>query len=313
MSLFFGFELVFMPHRSAIRLLRPFHYVGHAVKTLQMLRKIRPNIVWVQLPPTPLLTAVLLYRRLYDRTVRIVADCHNSIFGLPWCKWPGIIGQLNSLDVVMIHSHRLVNKAVELGICKDSICVLEDPPALIEGIDSTAVSYPRPWVLFLTSFAPDEPITELFSAAALAPDLHFVIAGDLRRASGRHRMNPHPPNVFLPGYLSGAHLDATIMEADAILALTRHDDQQLSTAAEAVGAGKAMILADTPLLREMYDCGAVYVKVNEPSSIALGCQYAVTQRLFLEEGSVKLRTKRWIHWRRGAAALANLLAIPDEA
>jgi hypothetical protein len=309
MSHFFNFALCFMPHRSANRFFRPFHYAGHALKTLHLLRRGRPHIVWVQLPPSPLLTVAILYRYLFDRTVRIIGDCHNSMFVPPWCKWPGVVSQLNSIDAVLVHNDAIVRRAIGLGIHKDRVHVLEDPPALFQTIDAGAVSYPRPWVLFLTAFASDEPIAELYSAAALAPDLRFVVAGDQRRARGRHRLRPHPPNVVLAGYLHGALLDAAIGGADAVLGLTKHADEQLSAAAEAVGAGKAMILADTPVLRDMYPSGATYVKVNEPASIAQGCRYAVAHRIRLEKESVELRRERWIRWRRGASALASVLKL----
>ena len=309
MSHFFGFTPYFMPHRSASRVLRPIHYVGHSIKTFRMLRRNRPSVVWVQLPPSPLLTVVIIYRRLCDRTLKIFADCHNSMFDLPWRKWPGIVSQLNSVDAVLVHNHAVVRKAIDLGVHKSRIQVLEDPPALFQTVDVSAVSYPRPWVLFLTAFASDEPIAELYSAAALAPDINFVVAGDQRRARRRHRLRPHLPNVVLAGYLGSGLLDPAIMGADAILALTKHPDEQLSAAAEAVGAGKAMILADTPVLREMYPSGAIFVKVDEPSTIAWGCRYAVAQRLRLEQELVKLRAERWTRWRRSASALASFLGL----
>jgi hypothetical protein len=311
MSHFFGYEVAFMPHRLGSRLLRPMQYLGHSLRTLRLLRKNRPNVVWIQLPPSPLLTAVIVYQRFFDRTMRIVADCHNSMLDPPWRLWPGAISQLNMADAVLVHNRAVVYKAVNLGIRQDRVHVLEDPPALIQAQDASPMPYKRPWVLFLTAFASDEPIAEIYSAAELVPDLQFIIAGDPRRAAGRHKLKPHPPNVVLAGYLSGALLDATIVGADAILSLTRHDDEQLSAAAEAVGAGKAMILADTQVLREMYDKGAVYVNVNEPFSIAWGCRHAVAQRSRLEEESVKLRAERWSRWRRDAAALAGLLDPVD--
>jgi glycosyltransferase involved in cell wall biosynthesis len=309
MSQFFGFQPYFMPHQSASRLLRPIQYIGHALKTLKVLRKNRPNIVWVQLPPSPLLTAILIYKHLFDKTIKIVADCHNSTFNPLWLNWPAFIRQLNSVDAILVHNHAMINKAVGVGIRQDKIYALEDPPAFIQASTEKTIDYPRPWVLFLTAFASDEPIAEIYSAAALAPDLHFVIAGDLRRAAGRHKLIPHPPNIVLAGYIAGNRLDATIEQADAILALTRHDNEQLSTAAEAVGAGKAMVLADTAVLRDMYARGAIYVIVTEPSSIAWGCRSAIAQRSRLEDESVKLRDERWLRWRRDATRVASLLEI----
>lgn len=76
---FFGFESVFLPIRQTLRILRPFHYLANALKTMSLLKAKRPWLNWVQLPGVPLLTIALQYKRIYDPGVRIIADCHNRI------------------------------------------------------------------------------------------------------------------------------------------------------------------------------------------------------------------------------------------
>jgi hypothetical protein len=311
MARFFKYEVHFFSHKLSNRALRPLHYIGDAFKTVRLLTKNRPEVFWIQLPPSPLLTITLLYRRICDPRMKIVADCHNSTFDLPWRKWPGMAKQLNAVNAVLVHNSAVLSKAIALGIHQSKIHVIEDPPAALrhaEGKDIN-VSYPRPWLLFMTSFGADEPIAEVLAAAVLLPEITIVIAGDRRRAQGRHRLRPHPPNVIFAGYLSGFVLDATIKEADAILALTKNADEQLSAAAEAVGGGKAMVLADTPVLREMYPTGVVYASVDEASSIASGCRAAVARRDILEKESIRLRVERQLKWSRGASALAEALNI----
>jgi glycosyltransferase involved in cell wall biosynthesis len=299
----FGFQLVFLSARSAVRIFRPIQYIINAFKTVLLLLKRKPKVVWIQLPPVPLLTAVLMYRRYFDNGICIIADCHNPMFSPPWSRWPGMVRQLNKVDLVLVHNHLVTERACDIGISKAITHVLEDAPALIRASASSTLTYPRPSVLFLTAFARDEPIREIYAAAGLAPELHFVIAGDIRRASGRHRLYPHPPNVILSRYLSGSHLDASISDADVLLCLTKHPDEQLSTAAEAVGAGKAMVLSDTGLLRKMYDKGAIYVNTRDPASLAAGCRMAVADHRRLEEESSTLRSERWERWRTDAAQI----------
>jgi hypothetical protein len=243
--------------------------------------------------------------------MKIVADCHNSTFDVPWRNWPGMVRQLNSVDAVLIHNSVLLSEVLALGVLRSKIHVIDDPPATIQRFDGKGaeVAYPRPWVLFMTAFGPDEPIREVLAAATLVPDVTIVVAGDRRRARGRHQLDPHSANVVFAGYLGSAALDTTIMEADAVLALTKNYDEQLSAAAEAVGGGKAMILADTPLLRDMYPCGAIYVKADEPSSIALGCRDAIAQRQKLEKESMKLRSERLLKWSHNASAFADALGV----
>ena len=88
-----GFDPVFLPISQGIRALRPWQYLTNAWKTLALLRRRRPGVIWVQLPQVPLLTTALWYRRFHDPGVRIVADCHNRILNPPWNRWPGLKAQ----------------------------------------------------------------------------------------------------------------------------------------------------------------------------------------------------------------------------
>lgn len=309
MAPLFGFEPVFLPVAQTLRLLRPFQYIGHAMKTISLLRKRRPRVIWVQLPQVPLLTVVLCYKRFFDRRVRIIADCHNRVLNPPWNKWPGVRAQMNGCDVVLVHNSTVMPKVEAMGIRKELLRILEDPPAVIRQVGTEAVSFPRPWVLFLASFSPDEPVEELFEAARLAPDIHFVLAGDTNRARGRHKLSDYPENVIMPGYLSGEKLDSAIMTTDAVLALTKLDDAQLSSAAEAIGAGRPMVLSETPVTRDMYYKGGVFVDTYDPTSIVQGCRAAIEEGARLAAESLALRDERYSRWQSQAESIKELLAI----
>ncbi len=304
-----GFEAVFLPIRQTLRILRPIQYLANALKTLSLLKAKRPRVIWVQLPQVPLLTVALQYKRRFDPSVRVIADCHNRILNPPWNKWPGLRGQLNACDVVVVHNNAVMPKVSAMGIRHDILRLLEDPPAAIRSEVSSTLSFPHPWVLFLASFNPDEPVQELFEAARLAPDIHFVLAGDANRASGRHSIEDHPENVILPGYLSGADLDSAIVSADAILALTKLDDAQLSSAGEAIGAGRPMVLSDTPVTRDLYYKGGVFVDTYSLASIVMGCRAAIEGSARLAAESLSLRDERYARWQSQAESINKVLAL----
>lgn len=304
-----GFEAVFLPIRQILRVLRPVQYLANALKTLSLLRAKRPRVIWVQLPQVPLLTVALQYKRMFDPGVRIIADCHNRILNPPWKNWPGLRRQLNACDVVVVHNNAVMPKVMAMGVRPDILRLLEDPPAAIRGEARSTLSFPHPWMLFLASFNPDEPVQELFEAARLAPDMHFVLAGDAKRANGRHSMGGHPENVILPGYLSGADLDSAIASADAVLALTKLDDAQLSSAGEAIGAGRPMVLSDTPVTRDLYYKGGVFVDTYSPASIVIGCRAAIQEGANLAAESLALRDERHARWRAQAESINEVLAL----
>lgn len=304
-----GFEAVFLPINQTVRVLRPFQYLVNALKTWLLLKARRPRVIWVQLPQVPLLTVALIYKRVFDHSVRIIADCHNRILNPPWNKWPGLRAQLNACDVVVVHNNAVIPKVAAMGIRHEILLLLEDPPAEIRSEAAPTISFPHPWVLFLASFNPDEPVQELFEAARLAPDIHFVLAGDANRAKGRHGMEGHTENVILPGYLSGAELDAAILSTDAVLALTKLEDAQLSSAGEAIGAGRPMVLSDTPVMRDLYYKGGVFVDTYSPASIVMGCRAAIEGSARLSAESLALRDERYTRWRSQAESINAVLAF----
>ena len=186
---------------------------------------------------------------------------------------------------------------------------LEDPPAAIRSEVPSALSFPHPWMLFLASFNPDEPVEELFEAARLAQNIHFVLAGDANRASGRHSIGRCPENVILPGYLSGADLYSAIVSADAVLALTKLNDAQLSSAGEAIGAGRPMVLSDTPVTRNLYYKGGVFVDTILWATIVMGCRAVIEGSERLAAESRALRAERYARWRFQAESINEALAL----
>lgn len=304
-----GFEPVFLPVQQTLRVLRPFQYLSHARKTLLLLKAKGPKVIWVQLPQVPILTVALHYKRRIDPGVRVIADCHNRILNRPWNIWPGLTAQLNQCDVVIFHNNAVIPKVSAMGVRHELLRLLEDPPAIIRSGGQSTLSFPRPWVLFLASFNPDEPVQELFEAARLAPDIHFVLAGEPNRASGRHSLGDHPENIMLPGYLSGADLDWAIESADAVLALTKLEDAQLSSAGEAIGAGRPMVLSDTPVTRSLYYKGGVFVDTHSPVSIVSGCRVAIKESTRLAAESLALREERYARWQSQAEAIDEILAL----
>lgn len=309
MAPLFGFESIFLPIRQTFRILRPFQYLANALKTMSLLKAKRPRVIWVQLPQVPLLTVALLYKQMFDRNVRIIADCHNRILNRPWKYWPGLRTQLNACDAVVVHNNAVLPKVTAMGVRHDILRLLEDPPAVLRSEVSPTLSFPHPWVLFLASFNPDEPVQELYEAARLAPEIHFVIAGDRNRATGRHSIQGHPGNLKLPGYLSGAELDSAILSADAVLALTKLEDAQLSSAGEAIGAGRPMVLSDTPVTRDLYYKGGIFVDTHSSASIVMGCRAAIEGNARLAAESLALRDERYSRWRFQAESLSKVLAL----
>ncbi|RUR84594.1 hypothetical protein ACF3DV_20050 [Chlorogloeopsis fritschii PCC 9212] len=301
---YFDYELRFLSFAFKNRFFRPLEYIFKAWKTLLLFLLQQPQTIWIQLPPTLLLHIAHLYKILFNRKVRIIADCHNATFRCPWINIPGTVTLLNKCNLVIIHNDSLQELAVANGINYKHLYVLEDPPALVEnGSIQNQELFPHPWVLCPCSFNADEPIEAILGAARFAPDITFVLTGKATRAKGIHDLNNIPPNVKLPGFLPKSEFDKLLCDADIVLGLTKLDGIQLSVANEAVGAGKPMVIANTNLLKKLFYKGAIYVDAFSSKSIAQGCREALIRKDELTKEVHELMSERNEKWLLQAAKL----------
>lgn len=300
-----GLKVRFFPASFRGRALKPLEYASKALQTIAFCLTNRPDEIWVQLPPLPLLCVVLVYRWLRGGRVRVVADCHNSMLRPPWSQWPGASAVLNRCDLVLVHNEAMVDAARAMGVRRELIQVLEDAPAMLVPQKKMASNLPSQWVLFPASFSADEPIAELLLAAEMAKEITFVITGNVNRARGRFDLSTLPPNVQLTGYLPVEEFDCLLLAADAVLALTRYEGIQLSVCNEAIGATKPMILSDTVILRKLFGEVAVMVDSSSPESIAQGCREALSSADILTRKTLAFRGERWRLWESSQAQLVR--------
>lgn len=307
----FGFEVVFLPARVTGRLGKALEYVAQILRTLRLLVSRRPKVLWLQLPPTPLLWTAILFRRIYAPELLIVADCHNAMLRPPWVSFPGV-RLLRKCHLVLVHNQAVYSDAAKIGVALERLLVLEDAPARISPVAPPRAfdGIPRPWVLLPASFKSDEPIEEVLQAAILAPEISFLLTGNPDRARKRFEGLKVPDNVYRLGFLAKDQFDSLLAHCDAVLGLTKFDGIQLSVCNEAVGAGKPMILSDTKLLRHLFGRGSVFVDSFDPQALAAGCRAALAQLETLTHQVLALREERTACWREvQAAAAARALGI----
>jgi glycosyltransferase involved in cell wall biosynthesis len=306
-----GFECHFLPlrYKGRSHLLRACHYAALFWRTLALLREQRPAVAWLQLPQMPLLWAALLHRAVVDRQMRVVADCHNAVFVPPWSRFPGGLALLPRADLTLVHNEAVQADAIALGLPPQRTRVLEDVPptraaearrrADQEAPPPAFADRPRPWVLFAGSYGRDEPIAELLAAARASPGT-FAITGRLRNAARHgHDVSQPPANVVLTDYLPLADFEALLVHCDLVLGLTRFDGIQLSVCNEALGFGKPLVLADTPLLRALFGSGACLVDASDGLAIAEGVDLAWRHRGEAAESAQALASARRDAWRDG--------------
>lgn len=285
-----GFECVFLPMSTGTRgrFAKAWQYARLFMRTLAVMRQRRPDTVWFQLPQVPLMWAALLYRLLFNRQAKLVADCHNAMFRPPWSRVPFGLSALRRCDLVLVHNDTVLQAALAAGLPPNRTLVLEDvpplvnPPAVAPPVPAAFAGRPHPWVLFPGSFSADEPVQELLAAARLLGSGVVVMTGRVANAAKHgHDISDVPPNVVMPGFLNLADFEALLLHCDVVLALTKFDGIQLSVCNEALGFGKPMVVSDTPLLREMFGKAAVMGDSSDSRALAsaIGVAFGRTAEL----------------------------------
>lgn len=313
MQPYFGYKLFFMAPPFEKRWLKPLGYLINILRTLHLFFSNRPNVLWVQLAPPFLLYCAFIYKLVFNKHVKIIADCHNSMFRPFWFRLPLTKYLLNRCKAVLVHNKLMYDTALDRGVNKTHLIRLEtrpfdlDPTEIEDISPSNTLTFPRPWILFPCSFDADEPFEAVFEAATLAPELHFIITGKFERARGIQNLKTPPPNVKLVGFLPKRRFNRLLVEADLILGLTTYQDVQLSVANEAVGVGRPMVISNTPLLRKLFSKGAHYVESNDPAAIANGCRQAFSEKACLKQDIKQLREERIQRWKKQAETVAEMV------
>lgn len=281
-------------------------YSALASRTLAVLMRSRTKRIYVQNPSIVLAALVVLFGMVSRREV--VVDAHNA--GI----WPmegrsryalALAGWINRHARLTIVTNRGMAEEVERR--GGAAFILPDPvPRLEEG---RRPSWPgdRFSVLFICTWAQDEPYLDVLKAAERLPEgFRIYITGNSR---GRERRFPGklPDNVTLTGFLSETDFVGLLRAVDVVMDLTLRDHCLVCGAYEAVAAQKPMILSDSVALREYFSSGAVYTK-NDPDHIAQSILSAARDIDQLRRDVVRLGNQLSESWQSQRDGLLALLS-----
>jgi glycosyltransferase involved in cell wall biosynthesis len=295
MRSYVGYDLRHVPPPFEHRFAKPFGYLLQAIETFRLISRQAPDVVWVQSPPTFVLHVVFLRRALGRKRFKIVADCHNGAFQTAWARVPLTFWLLNRCDAVMAHNAEVGDLAREMGVSERVLSVVETRPAQFDDRAQEPQGL-RPSVLVPCSFNYDEPIDALIAAAREVPEADFFVTGRVRKAEAKGYTRDAPANLRFTDYLTAREYNELFLASSVVLGLTTVEGVQLSVANEAVGAGKAMVLSDTRILRDLFGHAALFA-ANEPPALAAALRRALADRETLEARSRELRASRETRWR----------------
>lgn len=253
-------QLIQLDYPQKSRLMR---YGYSVLQTISLLWHWRNKVVIAQNPSLILsLLCVVLRPAL---RYRLVIDAHNA----------GIFpkeGQSYWLQLIAdwIIRHTAYTIVTNSGMAKiiegkgGRPIVLPDPlPQLHPPTEIT--SLPNS-VIFICSWAADEPFVEVFKAAELLPELTFYVTG---KSKGREQAygKPLPNNIKLTGYLPEPAYLNLLNSCDIVLDLTTREHCLVCGAYEAVSCKKPFVLSDNAATRAYFRLGGTYCD-NSAASIA---------------------------------------------
>ncbi len=283
----------------------PVRYLISAVRTFAFLMRRRPRAVIVQAPPVPAVLVVWTWAKL--ARVPVVLDTHPASFGMEQARIDRLMRPL--LEKVIPHAAGCIVTTPRLGeqITRWSgrPLVVHEAPMPWSAQSVVRARSTDPQVLFICTFAPDEPVLEVLEAARRLPHVRFRITGEIRRVDEELRRRA-PANVEWVGYLRGEEYVRALADADAILSLTTRRDSVARSAYEAIDALRPLVLTNFPHMVEMFPY-AIAVE-NTAASIAAGVSDALSRLDQLAAVAPEARALQQRRWDEQLGALRDAIA-----
>jgi glycosyltransferase involved in cell wall biosynthesis len=292
-------HMVYLPGLGSRASTILFKYAGQWIATARILRRERPDTVFVMTPPV--IAALPAFWYAWRHNKQVVLDAHSAAFLHPrWRRLQWLQRLLcRRAATTLVHNEHIAGYVCKAG---GHVTLVPDVPIVFEKPQpfprSTAFT-----VAVVCSFNYDEPIPAIVDAAALLPDVQFFVTGNPKHLdpaiAGRL-----PANMQLTGFLSVEAYGGLLTDADVVLTLTTRDHTMLRGAYEAIYQGTPVIVSDFPILREAFPEGAAHVD-NTARQIAS----AVSEvRSNLDEHRVaagRLRNIKLAHWLSTRATILS--------
>ncbi len=271
-------------------------YPRQLFATLVMLARERPRVVFVQSPPSFAAWTTALYTTL--ARAALVIDAHSDAFQRHWTRprWLNALVARRAATTIVTNAH-WAEKVAGMG---GHAVVIPAVPTVLEVGEAPALDGFS--VVFVATWARDEPIGDVLEAARLCPEATFYITGRPRdlEADGYGL----PGNVRLTGFLAEPAYNALLANAGAVMCLTTRDHTMQNGAAEALYLGTPIITSDWQVLREYFPRGTIHVD-NSPAQIADAVRRMIAEGERYRAEIRGLRDERRERWSRDRATILS--------
>jgi len=258
-------------------------YLNAFLETLNYLKKVKPNVVMVQLPQGPLLwEVVFLSKRL---GFKVVADVHTGFIYTTTLK-EILLNRpfhhyLKYVDLMLVHNEevkKLVLKKFGNTIKEEKLMVVYDPiPKPLENLEMPKNIDVRPseYLVMPASWASDEPIDflvdEFINYLRMSKSNYkLVITNDYtknislyKRVIEKIKKANALDKVLLTGYLKKQEYYWLLANAKLVIALTSREYTMLSAIWDAVGYNIPFIVSETTTLKNIIGNYPCFFKIEK--------------------------------------------------
>lgn len=259
-------------------------------KTLSLIIKEKPQLIFVQNPSIVLALFAILLKILLNK--RIIVDAHNAgIFPLE-----GSNSILNTIarfiskkaDVTIVSNKYLAN--IVDGWNGKSF-VMPDPLPQITPTEETLSTEKgkKGYILFICTWASDEPYREVINAANSLQNIDIYITGNFRKKISVDEQKTLPQSIKLLGFVSEKDYIKYFSNSIAAIDLTTRDNCLVCGAYEGAALGIPTILSDSQINREVFTHGYLYTE-NNSADITRAIQTALERREHLKAALMEFKT-----------------------
>lgn len=288
-------------HRGAW--VAPFKYTLQAIRTIRLLFRKRPRLVFVQSPPGLAVLFVYLYCALTGSSY--VVDAHSTAMQHPvWTKPRWLWAPLARNAVVTIVTNEHFMKMIQGW--GGRAMVIRDIPTTFP----TDGTYPLNGefnVTVVNTFSSDEPLEQVLQAAEGLKGIRFYVTGRAKSADPR-MLERAPGNVTFTDFLSREQYYALMRGSHAVMCLTTRDHTMQRGACEALSMGKPIVTSHWPILQEYFHQGTVHVD-NSSNGIRQGVYEMKSNYDGYLSGIRELQLSQRAEWEKKVGELAAIVRV----
>ncbi len=252
---------------------RPWKYGPLALGSIRRLAALRPEALIVQCPSVILAVLAVCLRPWLRHG--LVLDLHNEAvepFNHPGPVSNAVLRWLWRRAAVCVVTNEALARRLE-GQAKAVVLLPDRVPTFEAGVP--IASSAELCVVFICTYAADEPYAEVLDAARLLPpSVRVYVTGNPARAQLPADL---PANVTICGFLPLKDYEHLLQRADVLVDLTSMENCLVCGAYEAVGLEKPLVTSDTAALRAYFSQGTVFAR-HTPAALAEAIQTALRDR-----------------------------------